>query len=304
MVARITITALGCSGPVAAHIVTGFLGIEGVHVRLLARNPELVRDTYPNDNLEVIRGSMANPDAVAKATEGSDLAFLITPMGKNNDPTTEVNVARLAIKGCQQGKLPHLVYASVLNPKAIRDTGVGILDAKFEIEQLIRDSGVPFSILRCGSYMEDVFDPRLSLLQKGFFLFPIDKQQRFNYTAQSDIPRLLVDHLAPKAPLNGYLDFIEPNTYTIVQVEQALSEAAGYRIRTLPQMPFFYIFKFFLPLFRWTGHRFSSVIPLMEYFSRHGYTGNPLSMKNEFEAFSMTSVEEHLSRLFENKKEA
>ncbi len=92
-------------------------------------------------------------------------------MGLKNDPTPKVNVARKAIEGCQQGNLRHLVYASVLEPKA--NMGVGIMDAKYSIEDLIKESGVPHSILRCGSYMEDIFDVCVSLLQYGIFLFPI-----------------------------------------------------------------------------------------------------------------------------------
>ena len=300
MTKSITITALGCSGPVAAHIVDGFLAIPNVEVKLLARTPEAVHERYNNaKNLTVVKGSMANPEDVATATKAADLAFLITPMGKNNDPTMEVEMARKTLQGCQQGKLKHLVYASVLNPKA--NTGVGILDAKYDVEQLIQDSKLPFSILRCGSYMEDVFNPRLSLLQKGFFLFPVDKDQRFNYTAQCDIPPFIVEHLLPHGPLNSTLDFIEPNTYTVEQVEQVLTKAAGYRIRTVPRMPFLYLFKLLLPIFRLMEHRLSSVIPLVDYFDQHGYTGDSMALQgSQYKSFSMTSVEGHLSNLLES----
>lgn len=31
---------------------------------------------------------------------------------------------------------------------------------------------MPYSILRCGSHTEDVFDPRIEMLNKGILLFP------------------------------------------------------------------------------------------------------------------------------------
>lgn len=298
---NITITALGCTGEVAAHIVEGFLRQPNVKLQLLARNPSYVKQRYQgNTNLHVIPGSMANADDVARAVDGADVAFCITPMGKNNDTAFEIDVARRMIQGCQQGKLKHLVYASVLKYPNTTSTGVGILDAKSEIEAIIQASGVPHTILRCGSYLEDVFDPRINLLRKGIFLFPIDKRRSFNYTGQQDIPPFVVQHLAatPDAlKKSRILDFIEPKTYTLHQVEESLSLAAGHKIWTVPRFPYLYLFKGLLPLFRWRKHRFSSVIPLMVYFDQFGYTGDTNQMKTHFPGFTMTSLDKHVSQL-------
>lgn len=299
----LTVAALGCSGPVAAHIVNSFLQQSNVKLRVLARTPEKIQALYPK--AEIVAGSMANPDDVAAVVKDVDMAFLITPMGKNNDTSLEIEVARKTIEGCKQGHVKHLVYASVFDVRSAttgddtKPTGVAILDAKLDVEKLIHDSGVPHSILRCGTYMEDAFDPRLSLLKKGLFLFPIDTQREFNYTSQKDIPRFIVEHLSKTAaPLNGPIDFFYPTTYSIAQVEEALSTAAGFTIRTVPKTPFLYMFKTLLPVFRWQSHRFSSVIPLVEYFDQHGYTGDSQRMQTEFSDFHLTSLAEHLSVLF------
>jgi uncharacterized protein YbjT (DUF2867 family) len=63
----------------------------------------------------------------------------------------------------RQAGLKHLVYTSCLGVDRMHN--VGILDAKHAIEQLIVESGIPYSILHCGTYMEDLFDPRLHLLR-------------------------------------------------------------------------------------------------------------------------------------------
>jgi uncharacterized protein YbjT (DUF2867 family) len=294
----IQIAAVGCSGPVAAHIIHGFLEQKGVTVRILARNPDVVAQRYPQAT--VMAGSMGDPDRVAQAVATSDAAFLITPMGMNNDPTLEVAVAAKTIEGAKRGGLKHLIYASVLqssqDPSSL--TGVGILDAKRKIETLIAESGIPCTILRCGSYMEDVFDPRIHLLKMGIFLFPINRQRQFSYTAQRDIPKFIVQELYNN-PVNGSIDFIEPEVHSILQVERLLSDSAGFRIRTTPKMPVFYIFYCLLPIFNWMKHRFSSVIPLMQHFDKYGYSGNSQQLSNMFPKFKMTSLSVHLSQLFD-----
>lgn len=293
MTRHFTVAAIGCSGPVAHQFVDGFSS-EGATVRILARNPAIVRKRYPD--AEVIEGSMMEPTDVARAVAGVDVAFLVTPMGLNDDPTSEIEAARRVLEGMREAGLKHLVYTSCLGVDQLQ--GVGILDAKHAIERLIAESGIPCSILRCGTYMEDLFDPRLDLLKKGKFLFPLRKDRRFTFTSQRDVPRFVIRELLDREQVLGKaIDLVAPGTYSIIELEKLLSEAAGFPIAAPARFPTFYMFRALLPLFRWRKDRMSSVIPLLVHFDRHGYLSpDPLSYAGPLE---MTRLEEHLERLFE-----
>ena len=82
-------------------------------------------------------------------------------------------------------------------------------------------------------------------------------------------------------------------------VETPSAQAAGFAIKTTPKFPVFYLFYALLPYFRATGHRLSSVIPLMQHFDRNGYFSASGDMQRDFPDFSMTSLPDHLRRLFE-----
>jgi uncharacterized protein YbjT (DUF2867 family) len=240
---------------------------------------------------------MSDPVTVSQVLADTDAALLMTPMGTCNDPSREIAIATKVLKGAKAAGLRHLIYTSVLH--AEQPSSVGILQAKCEIEQLIKSSGIPYTILRCGSYMEDVFDPRLSLLRRGIFLFPIDRHRVLSYTSQADIPRFSVTELLqPGRVLNRPIDFVETQAYSIVEVEKQLCEAAGFVIRTTPRFPVFYVFYALLPYFRMTRHRLSSVIPLMQHFYRSGDCSDYDDVRREFPAFRMTPLPEHLTRLF------
>ena len=289
---RFTVAAIGCSGPVARPFVDGF-GEEGVNLRILAREPASVRERYPE--VEVIEGSMMDAQDVARAVAGVDAAFLVTPMGLNDDPASEIAAARRVLQGMRDGGLRHLVYTSCLGVD--RKQGVGILDAKYAIERLIAESGIPYSILRCGTYMEDLFDPRLELLRNGRFLFPLRKDRRFTFTSQRDVPRFVVRELLPRGQVLGKaIDLVAPGTYSIIELEQLLSEAAGIPIAAPSRFPTFHAFRALLPLFRWRKDRMSSVIPLLAHFDRHGYLSpEPRGYEGQFET---VRLEEHQERLF------
>ncbi len=295
MTTQYIIAAIGCSGPVAQHFVQGFCD-EGVAIRILARDPRLVAERYRE--AEVIQGSMMNADDVACAVDGVDAAFLVTPMGLNNDPASEIEAAKRVIEGVRKAGLRHLIYTSCLGVD--RKHGVGILDAKHEIEQLIRESGIPYSILRCGTYMEDLFDSRMDLLEKGKFLFPLRKDRRFMFTSQRDVPRFAVRELLAKTKVLGTaIDLVAPGTYSIAEIEKLLSQSAGFPITAPSRFPTFHIFLALLPLFRFRKDRMSSVIPLLVYFDQYGYLSpDPAS----YEGFQTTRLEDHLHQLFQKNR--
>ena len=147
--------------------------------------------------------------------------------------------------------------------------------AKHAIEQLIAESAIPYSILRWGTYMEDLFDPRLDLLKKGKFLFPLNKSRRFTFTSQQDVPRFIVrELLAKERVLNRDIDLVAPGTYSIAEIELLLSEVAGFQIRAPSRFPTFHLFRVLTPLFRLLKDRMSSVIPLLVHFDVHRYLSN------------------------------
>lgn len=287
-----TVAAIGCSGPVAQHFVEGFLD-HGATLRILARRPDEVRERYPR--AEIVNGSMMDADDVGRVARGADAVFLVTPMGLNNDTASEIEASRRVIAGLKAAGSPHLIYTSCLGVE--RRHGVGILDAKHAVEMLIADSGIPHSILRCGTYMEDLFDPRVDLLRKGKFLFPLRKDRRFTFTCQADVPRFVMQELlGPGRVLGTAIDLVAPGTWSIAEIEVLLSDTAGYPIRAPSRLPTFYLFRALQPLFRLREDRMSSVIPLLIHFDRHGYlSSEPRPISG---AFTPTPLEAHLRQLF------
>lgn len=288
------IAAIGCSGHVSRIFLNGFLE-RGVKVRILARKPDEVRISDPG--AEIVQGSMMNAADVARACQGVDAAFLVTPMGPRNNGSLEVEAAKAVIEGAMISKLPHLIYTSVLRAGAPSE--IGIIDAKYRIERLLADSGIPRSVIRCGSYMEDVFDERRELLNKGTFLFPVNKDRRFTYTSQRDVPRFVTEELLLKEQILGRsFNFVAPGVFAVRDVEKLLSQASGFPIKATNKFPTFYLFKALMPYFALTGHRFSSIVPLIAYFDKHGYTDDGPSVSDVAPQFQMTDLETHLRSLW------
>ncbi|TDW17241.1 NmrA family NAD(P)-binding protein [Kribbella kalugense] len=120
-----TVLVTGATGRVGRHVVAG-LRAAGVTVRALVRTPELAG--FPPD-VELIQGDIREADAVRRAADGVDAAFLLWPS--------------FSASGAEKivPELPsRVVYLSSLNASEGGVWG--------EVEQLLRDADKSWTFLR------------------------------------------------------------------------------------------------------------------------------------------------------------
>ncbi len=289
---KFSIAIIGGTGKISEPFLDGFLGL-GMDLKILARSPQRISRRFPE--AEVIQGSMMNEDDAARVMKGVDAAFLITPIGPRNNKDIEVQSARPSIAAAGKTNLPHLIFVSCIGID--RSTGVALLDAKLEVEQMLSESGVPWTSIRCGSYMEDVIDTRVKFIRHGVFVFPVKPNLKFNFTAQKDIPRLVLDLLEHDIRVNGPLDCVDPRPHTPAEVAALMTEISGRRVRPSGKWPLLCILKLARPIFHLRNHRMSTIVHLVEYFNRHGYCNGSTSLDEVFPDFKVTTLEEHLHGL-------
>jgi len=289
-----TIVVLGGTGHVGIPYIGEFLA-QGFKVRILARSPERVTPRFPE--AEVFRGSMMDAEAVRGAMEGADGAFLITPIGANDDTNIELRAARAAISAAHHARLPHLIFCSVIQPNV--PSGIPLLDVKLAIEGLLEESGLPWSALRTGCYMEDWLEFRPSLLKRGIFFFPISPTHQLSFTSQRDVSRVAAELLRQDRILYGSLDVIEPAPRTLNEVARLYSEHLGRNV--------VHAGAFLLPLikllrpvvFRWLKPVLASKVLLASYFDSNNWIGDPSQLAAVLPGFRVTSMECYLEEKYE-----
>ena len=287
------ITVLGGTGHVGKIYIQEFMSA-GLNVRILARSPERVRRSFPE--VEIIRGSMMQNTDVEQAMKNADGAFLITPIGGNNDPEPELKAARAAIAGAKASQLPHLIYASQILPE--QPTGVAILDAKVEIEKMLESSGVPWSSLCIGCYMDEYLGIARGLQKLGVLFNPISSDLPLSFTMKHDVARMAIQLLRQRRALKGTLDVIEPVTRTLAEVAELIGQLRGHKVVASGSYPWSSVFKITLPLFRRFKPTMASKIALLNYFNKKGYVGNTNQMAEVLPQFEITMMETYLKTFY------
>jgi uncharacterized protein YbjT (DUF2867 family) len=156
-------------------LVTGGTGTVGSQVvkELVARGASvsvLTRDAGKAAGLPAgvtaVQGNLQDPGTVRRVFDGMDGVFLINPVSP-----TETHEGLMAVSGIRAAKVKRLVYLSVHNLDAC--PWAPHFGSKIGVEDAVRKSGVPFTILRPNNFYQNDYWFRDAMLQYGVYPQPI-----------------------------------------------------------------------------------------------------------------------------------
>jgi uncharacterized protein YbjT (DUF2867 family) len=167
----------------APILVTGGTGTLGTHVvrRLRERGRRvrvLTRHARPADSgVEYAVGDLAGGTGLVGAVAGADVIVHCASASKGDAEATRNLVAAASAEGGR----PHLVYISIVGVEGVR---FGYFRTKLAAEQVVVDSGLPWTILRSTQFYDFVLSGIRSTTRfpivpapAGFLCQPIDVEE-------------------------------------------------------------------------------------------------------------------------------
>ena len=170
---------------------------------------------------------------------GAKKVFSITDyfLAAKSNPDIEIQHGKSAIDAAKAAKVDHFVFVSVVDAELFNEH-VTHIKTKIEIEDYLRKSGLPFSILRPTAFFENFDDPKnWNPLKKGALKFLSTK--RIKYCATYDIGRAAAGMFKNRETwLGRSLDVIGWEG-DLSQVAQALEKVGGVPVKYKLAMPVF-----------------------------------------------------------------
>lgn len=162
------VLVIGATGNQGGQVARALLET-GWRVHAFTRNPTSQKaQTLKAQGAHLIAGNMGNLQALIEATQHTAGVFSVQnfwDLGLKEEIRLGTNVIHAAINA---GNHPHIVYSSGLG--AEKRQNVAAIDGKVIIEEQLRNSGLPFTILRPGLFMDDFLGASLP------FARPIQKR--------------------------------------------------------------------------------------------------------------------------------
>src|SRR6266550_5611221 len=183
---KLAVVVTGATGKQGGAVVKSLLE-RGHEVRAVTRNTDSAKAReLANAGVSLVRASLEDAAALAKALEGATSLFaMTTPFGGGTQAE-----ARQGISAANAAKAAgvHLVFTSVGN--ANRKTGVPHFDSKYEVEEHIAKIGVRATVLAPVFFMENLYYGK-EQLAKSIYAMPLPPARKLVQVAVADIVAIL-----------------------------------------------------------------------------------------------------------------
>lgn len=129
---------------------------------------------------KVTLGDMRDDDAIRFVMQGVRAVYHICP----NMSPDEVAIGKLVIGEARKAGVEHFIYHSVLHPQTEK------MDhhwQKLHVEEMIFESGLPFTILQPAPYMQNLLVNWKSIIEEGVLRVPYSVSSKFSFVDLEDI---------------------------------------------------------------------------------------------------------------------
>ena len=176
----------------------------------------------------IVKGDLDDSDSLKHVVKDVESVFL---MGAPFEDGTEGETRRgkLMVDIAKENKVEHLVYSSVAN--ADKNTGIPHFESKYEVEQHIKNLGIPHTIIGPTFFMENLLGPGL---EQGQLALPLSPSTTLQQSALENIAEFSAMVLGCRKPFLGKRIDIASDEVTGDQATNILSNVLGYKIRYIP----------------------------------------------------------------------
>ena len=136
---------------------------KGVAVKVLTRDPAKVKAT---PGVTAVQGNLLEPGTVRRVFDDVESVFLLNQVSQ-----TEASEALMAITGMRAAKVRRVVYLSVQD--ADKAAWLPHFGSKVGVEDALKVSGLPFTILRPSNFYQNDYWLKDVLLQHGVYPQPL-----------------------------------------------------------------------------------------------------------------------------------
>jgi uncharacterized protein YbjT (DUF2867 family) len=177
------ILVCGATGKQGGAVARSLLD-RGFRVRALTRDPQKPEaQALSEQGAEVVQGDMEDRSAMDRVVEGAYGIFSVQNFWETGYDR-EVQQGKTVADAAKAAGVEHFVYSSV--GSAHRQTGIPHFESKWEVEEHVRQIGLPYTILRPTFFMQN-WEWTREMILGGTLAQPLDPDKPFQQVAVEDV---------------------------------------------------------------------------------------------------------------------
>jgi len=258
-------------------LITGAAGKTGQAViRALLKRKQTIRAFVHKDSQiellqdlgvrEVIAGDMSSPQTMKQVLEGVKSVYHICP----NVSPEEIQIGKILIQAAKSAGVEHIVYHSVLHPQI---ESMPHHWKKMRVEELLFESGVPYTILQPAPYMQNILAYWDNIVKDGKYPVPYAENTRLNSVDLEDVAEVAAIVLSEPGHQGAIYELCGTENLSQIELTEILSRYLVHRVEVEV-----------VPLDEWEvnsrnkgmgDYQIKTLIKMFKYYEEFGLIGNP-----------------------------
>lgn len=213
---------------------------------------------------KVIVGDMRDRSAIRSAMEGIRSVYHICP----NMHPDEFIIGEMINSAAREAEVEHFVYHSVLHPQTEKMKHHW---GKLRVEEMIFESGIPFTILQPAPYMQNLLAGWKSIVEDGVLIIPYSVESKFSFIDLEDLAEVAKTVLSEPDHKYAIYELAGTSPLSHAEVAGILSRVLGREVRAEKEE----IKDWSLRAKGLSEYAMATLIRMFEYYDRWGLAGNP-----------------------------
>ena len=250
------------------------LNARGQVVRALVHRPQQAQVAIDAGAQEVVVGDMRDQAIVeqavgaAAATSAGEVraVYHICP----NMSPDELAIGRAVFRAALAAGVEHVVYHSVLHPQT---EAMPHHWQKLRTEELLFETGLPFTILQPSAYMQNVLAYWDQIVERGIYAVPYATETRLSMVDLEDVAEAAAIVLIEEGHAGAIYELVGAEALSQIEVAEILERQLACPIRAQA-----------VPLGEWERgaraagvgeYQVETLLQMFRYYERYGFGGNP-----------------------------
>ncbi|MBC8509014.1 MAG: NmrA family NAD(P)-binding protein [Anaerolineales bacterium] len=254
----------GAAGKTGKAVIQALVA-KGESVRALVYREEHIPTLKALGVEEIIIGDLIDRTTVDNASMGVRAVYHICP----NMSPDEIMIGRFVIDAAGALGIEHLVYHSVLHPQT---ESMPHHWFKLRLEELLVESGVPFTILQPTAYMQNILSHWNSIYNAGIFPVPYSVEARSSLVDLQDVAQVAAAVLTAGGHIGATYELVGVESISQTEIADTLSSKLGRTVKAQE-----------IPHADWErgarasglgDYQVETLIKMFEFYGQHSFVGN------------------------------
>lgn len=256
----------GASGKTGKAVIKSLSQVESVCA--------FVRDEKHRETLKslgakkVYIGDLEDKSALLSAAKNIRAIYHICP---NMNPR-EVEIGKIILDAAIQNKVEHFVYHSVLHPQI---EAMNHHWQKMRVEEMIFESGIPFTILQPAPYMQNLLANWKSITENRVLKVPYSVESKFSFLDLEDLAEVAKIVLTQGNHKNAIYELAGTEPTSHIEAAEIFSKILKREIKAEKEE----IRDWRLRVVGLSEYALKNLVRMFEYYDKWGLVGNPNALK-------------------------